>query len=719
MTKPLSSSVVFNALETQVETLQEAVDALVIPAPVVNNFSATIAGGNMASLAGYANFAAALSAIGATPTTLLIDTDVSITGSTTVPANVKIFPTNGAKFTISSGQTLTINGAMKDPGNVQIFAGAGEVLFAKGTVPYYNTAWRTGPTDNVDATKAITEGLANAAAWLGGVVQLPPGVWLTTGNHFVDDGTRIAGAQQQLNSGYGTVVKMTSGSGDPIFYTNATSGLDSWNITFEHFKIDGNNSTSTGIYIGTTSTGAMGDLQIRDMQIVQCNIGIDYDNGATNLQVVDFVMRNCQFAANIVADFRCDAVNNNLYFERCAFITNTTGNIPARLTSNGNVLFNSCEFMGMDTGYRRQVEKNTVVAASGITSSGNARVVVTWPGILGSPITVTVPVTTTAHTTAALIAEALVQGLRAHATIVSTFYVNYNGADIYIAALDPAANVSGANFTIEDVTSAGITDSLTSTTDTAGVAQTGQSTAVLIQGNDRPTITFLNCQDEAYVTSIKKDSGVGGLSNAVVLMGSNLQGILDFRSSPGSVRVSSFGSAYIGKAIRGVNVALTSVGDGPNHNFFVGTKTEELIYLPGVTVIQATHLPYSTDTRAFQAVGVPTYLGGTIRPLRIGPHPSVASYAGIWFVEREEQVTSQNYALLGANGDLTTRVNAPAGGEVALNVNDVSSAKVDSGGSAGQTRFFLYDVDNGQLERVSVGAADSGGTGFKVLRIPN
>jgi hypothetical protein len=32
---------------------------------------------------------------------------------------------------------------------------------------------------------------------------------------------------------------------------------------------------------------------------------------------------------------------------------------------------------------------------------------------------------------------------------------------------------------------------------------------------------------------------------------------------------------------------------------------------------------------------------------------------------------------------------------------------------------MVWDNDNATLERVSVGAADSGGAGFKVLRIPN
>ena len=46
-------------------------------------------------------------------------------------------------------------------------------------------------------------------------------------------------------------------------------------------------------------------------------------------------------------------------------------------------------------------------------------------------------------------------------------------------------------------------------------------------------------------------------------------------------------------------------------------------------------------------------------------------------------------------------------------------ARVDGTTTAGQTALLLWDVDNGTLERVTVGASDSGGTGFKVLRIPN
>jgi len=56
-----------------------------------------------------------------------------------------------------------------------------------------------------------------------------------------------------------------------------------------------------------------------------------------------------------------------------------------------------------------------------------------------------------------------------------------------------------------------------------------------------------------------------------------------------------------------------------------------------------------------------------------------------------------------------------------LEVANVGTNKVAvaADGAAHDTTLLLWDVDSGALQRVSVGAADSGGTGFKLLRIPN
>lgn len=55
----------------------------------------------------------------------------------------------------------------------------------------------------------------------------------------------------------------------------------------------------------------------------------------------------------------------------------------------------------------------------------------------------------------------------------------------------------------------------------------------------------------------------------------------------------------------------------------------------------------------------------------------------------------------------------------AFKVGATNVAKFDTSSAAGETRFWLYDEDNGTMERVTVGIPDSGGAGFKLLRIPN
>jgi hypothetical protein len=50
---------------------------------------------------------------------------------------------------------------------------------------------------------------------------------------------------------------------------------------------------------------------------------------------------------------------------------------------------------------------------------------------------------------------------------------------------------------------------------------------------------------------------------------------------------------------------------------------------------------------------------------------------------------------------------------------NVSGVESDNTVVGGNTRLLVFDVDNNTVERVTVGVADSGGVGFKVLRIPN
>jgi len=111
------------------------------------------------------------------------------------------------------------------------------------------------------------------------------------------------------------------------------------------------------------------------------------------------------------------------------------------------------------------------------------------------------------------------------------------------------------------------------------------------------------------------------------------------------------------------------------------------------------------DTIAFST-------GGAQR-LRISN--SVATYSVLLNVPDGSAASpSWGFETDGNSGIFLAAANA-----VGVSADGVEAVRVDANATAGNTRFMLYDVDNGTLERVSVGAADSGGAGFKVLRIPN
>lgn len=62
---------------------------------------------------------------------------------------------------------------------------------------------------------------------------------------------------------------------------------------------------------------------------------------------------------------------------------------------------------------------------------------------------------------------------------------------------------------------------------------------------------------------------------------------------------------------------------------------------------------------------------------------------------------------------------APAGALADDPITWETALQVDRHTTAGETRMMIYDVDNGTLERVKVGAPDSAGVGKKVLCIDN
>jgi hypothetical protein len=113
-----------------------------------------------------------------------------------------------------------------------------------------------------------------------------------------------------------------------------------------------------------------------------------------------------------------------------------------------------------------QVETATVVADAGATSNGNLAVTVTGARITGSPLAVSVPLTTS-MTTAALVAAQVRASLGQAPAVAAKYFVTGTGADVTLTEIDPQNNDATLNIAI--AAGLGVSAIVTSTDTTAGV----------------------------------------------------------------------------------------------------------------------------------------------------------------------------------------------------------------------------------------------------------
>lgn len=165
-----------------------------------------------------------------------------------------------------------------------------------------------------------------------------------------------------------------------------------------------------------------------------------------------------------------------------------------------------------------QVETATVVAAAGATSSGNCIVTVTGSTLTGSPLAVTIPLTTSANT-ATLVASALASGLNANAAIAAKYSVTSSGADIILTVKADAngnylANDGTLNIAIPS--GLGITAAPTSADTTAGVVSSGVQ-VLDGDGKDFEGVT-LPSMARIYALEINVTSGSASASNGTQVL---------------------------------------------------------------------------------------------------------------------------------------------------------------------------------------------------------
>lgn len=141
------------------------------------------------------------------------------------------------------------------------------------------------------------------------------------------------------------------------------------------------------------------------------------------------------------------------------------------------------------------------------------------------------------------------------------------------------------------------------------------------------------------------------------------------------------------------------------------------VSLPGINeqaaVFYASNVPGSSDLESIFSLRPPSGSssdGLDISQVEVGAATDVSNQTLSASVLARAGLTAGLYV-----GSAGGPVNVFAGGRALTDVK----ARFDSTVTAGQTALLLWDVDNGTLERVTVGAADSGGAGFKLLRIAN
>lgn len=143
----------------------------------------------------------------------------------------------------------------------------------------------------------------------------------------------------------------------------------------------------------------------------------------------------------------------------------------------------------------RQVETATVVAAAGCTANGNLALTLTGALVTGSPLAVSVPLTTTAHTTATLIAAAIAAKLNTLAAVTNYYAVTSSGANVILTCLRGRANDATLNLAI--AAGLGVSVAASSANTTAGVAGPVVLRAGGAAGNDfygRPLAASAHCR---------------------------------------------------------------------------------------------------------------------------------------------------------------------------------------------------------------------------------
>ena len=215
---------------------------------------------NIVTIDNYASFAAAITAIGATVTTLLITKSTAVTANVTVPATLTLWFVGQGELSISVSVVVTILRRLINDDNRRIFTGSGTVSFVGNNSlreidPLWFGAIKDGVTDDITTLQAAVTAAVGAPCRTvvadGGTFLISTALRCTGSVYFDFRG----GATLKAKAGFTAI---TASDGNPHGVMVYVTGAD---VRFEQVTFDADSKVATGM-MGIWTSGVGFDCHV-------------------------------------------------------------------------------------------------------------------------------------------------------------------------------------------------------------------------------------------------------------------------------------------------------------------------------------------------------------------------------------------------------------------------------------------------------------------------
>src|SRR3990167_909240 len=303
------------------------------------------------SVSSYSSLTAAVAAIGATVTTLHIDSATTCTANTTIPSTLSIVVTK--RGSINQGAyTLTISTGHFSAGLGKVFYGTGSVVFSSGSIIEAYPEWWGAIGDNsTDSTAAIN---AAITAISKGIVRLAWGTYLLTTPAIMKNGVSVHGcgalATILSQTGTGAVIKYQHNFSSTIFDSNLMDLRLSGKLT--------DTASGDGIFMETAY--GINDCVFKNLWITKCGRSGIYSSQLSNPWWNQYLTFDNIFIGDIISSV--DGCQSHAIYAEGGFSTNSFRNIRAhnnkkgiKITSGGGIIpesnvLDTCNIQNIENG---------------------------------------------------------------------------------------------------------------------------------------------------------------------------------------------------------------------------------------------------------------------------------------------------------------------------------------------------------------------------------